>query len=77
LTPRLLASRAEAMAREAGLSVDILDEKKIAELKMGALLSVGAGQCRASEADRGHLYAGKIEAGRLPFLGLVGKGDHF
>src|SRR5579863_7178419 len=39
LTPRLLAERAEAMAREAGLAVDILDEKRIAQLKMGALLS--------------------------------------
>ena len=34
LTPRILATRAEAMAREAGLSIEILDEKKIAELKM-------------------------------------------
>src|SRR5467141_1983819 len=35
LTPRILAQKAEAMAREAGLSVEILDEKKIADLKMG------------------------------------------
>src|SRR6266849_2057563 len=33
LTPRILAERAEAMAREAGLAVEILDEKRIAELK--------------------------------------------
>ena len=31
------------MAKEAGLAVEILDEKKIAELKMGALLSVAQG----------------------------------
>src|SRR4029077_5423448 len=43
LTPRLLAERAEAMAREAGLAVDILDEKRIEELKMGALLGVARG----------------------------------
>src|SRR5712692_2220582 len=43
LTPKILAEKAEAMAREAGLAVDILDEKKIAELKMGALLSVAQG----------------------------------
>src|SRR2546426_992348 len=43
LTPRILAQKAEAMAREAGLSVEILDEKKIADLKMGALLSVAQG----------------------------------
>jgi leucyl aminopeptidase len=43
LTPRILAEKAEAMAREAGLAVEILDEKKIADLKMGALLSVAQG----------------------------------
>src|SRR5467141_458516 len=43
LTPRILADRAEAMAKEAGLAVEILDEKKIADLKMGALLSVAQG----------------------------------
>src|SRR5579863_6387751 len=43
LTPRMLADRAAAMAREAGLAVEILDEKKIADLKMGALLSVAQG----------------------------------
>jgi leucyl aminopeptidase len=43
LTPKILAEKAEAMAREAGLAVEILDEKKIADLKMGALLSVAQG----------------------------------
>ena len=43
LTPRILAEKAEAMAKEAGLAVEILDEKKIADLKMGALLSVAQG----------------------------------
>src|SRR6266852_4264034 len=37
LTPRMLAARAETMAKEMGLSVEILDERKISELKMGAL----------------------------------------
>src|ERR1700732_3505034 len=43
LTPRILAEKAEAMAKESGLAVDILDEKRIADLKMGALLSVAQG----------------------------------
>ena len=43
LTPRMLADRAEAMGKEAGLAVDILDEKRIAELKMGALIGVAQG----------------------------------
>ena len=43
LTPTILAEKAQAMAKEAGLAVEVLDEKKIAELKMGALLSVAQG----------------------------------
>lgn len=43
LTPKILAEKTEAMAKEAGLAVEILDEKKIADLKMGALLSVAQG----------------------------------
>src|SRR6202045_1547769 len=43
LTPKILAEKAEAMAKESGLVVDILDEKRIADLKMGALLSVAQG----------------------------------
>src|SRR5437899_1425036 len=43
LTPGIMAEKAEAMAKEAGLAVQILDEKKIADLKMGALLSVAQG----------------------------------
>src|ERR1700730_17644748 len=43
LTPKILAEKAEAMAKESGLAVDVLDEKRIADLKMGALLSVAQG----------------------------------
>jgi leucyl aminopeptidase len=43
LTPKILAEKAEAMAKQAGLAVDILDEKRIGEMKMGALLSVAQG----------------------------------
>ena len=43
LTPRMLAAKAEAMAKEVGLGIEILDERKIAELKMGALIGVAQG----------------------------------
>src|SRR5277367_2589586 len=36
LTPKILGEKAEAMAKQAGLAVEILDEKKISDLKMGA-----------------------------------------
>jgi len=43
LTPRVFAERAEAIGKAAGLSVDILDEKRIADLNMGLLLGVARG----------------------------------
>jgi leucyl aminopeptidase len=43
LTPRVFAERAEAVARGTGLSVDVLDENRIAALNMGLLLGVARG----------------------------------
>src|SRR5687768_382960 len=43
LTPQVFADRATAVAKEAGLKVEVLDEKRIAELKMGLLLGVARG----------------------------------
>ena len=76
LTPRMLADRAAAMAREAGLAVEILDENKIAELKMGALLSVAQGSV---EPPRMIIitYAPLTVKSGAPVLGLVGKAITF
>src|SRR3990172_7039095 len=46
LPPAALAGRAQALAKEAGLECDVLDEKKLQELGMGALLGVGVGSAR-------------------------------
>jgi leucyl aminopeptidase len=43
LTPRVFAERAEVIAKAAGLSVDVLDETRIAALNMGLLLGVARG----------------------------------
>src|SRR5690349_11467518 len=43
LTPKILAAKAEAMAKDVGLGIEILDERKIGELKMGALIGVAQG----------------------------------
>ena len=64
LTPRMLADRAEAMANEAGLAVEILDEDNITELKMGALLGVAQGSVEPPARNRNHLYAGQSKARR-------------
>ena len=53
LTPREFAKRAAAIASEAGVRVDVLDENRIAELGMGLLLGVarGAASRRASSCS--------------------------
>ncbi|MBZ5700943.1 MAG: leucyl aminopeptidase [Acidobacteriia bacterium] len=76
LTPRILAERAEAMAREAGLAVEILDEKKIAELKMGALLSVAQGSVEPPRVMVVTYTPANAKPG-APVIGLVGKAVTF
>jgi len=76
LTPRILADRAETMARECGLGVDILDEKRIAELKMGALLSVAQGSIEPPRVIVVTYTPPQPKAG-APVLGLVGKAVTF
>ncbi|PYU00325.1 MAG: leucyl aminopeptidase [Acidobacteria bacterium] len=76
MTPSILAQKAEAMAKAAGLSVAILDEKKIAELKMGALLSVAQGSV---EPPRMIVitYNPPAAKPRAPVIGLIGKAVTF
>jgi leucyl aminopeptidase len=76
LTPRILADRAEAMAKEAGLSVEILDEKKIADLKMGALLSVAQGSVEPPRMIVITYTPANPKPG-APVIGLVGKAVTF
>ena len=75
LTPREFAARASAIASGAGVKVEVLDERQIAELGMGLLLGVARG---SSEPPRlmvfRHEPAGAPDA---PVLGLVGKGITF
>jgi leucyl aminopeptidase len=76
LTPRILAEKAQVMAKEAGLAIDVLDEKRIAELKMGALLSVAQGSI---EPPRMIVitYAPTNSKPGAPVVGLVGKAVTF
>ena len=76
LTPRILADRAAAMAREAGLSVEVFDENKIAELKMGALLSVAQGSAEPPRMIIMTYTPATVKEG-APVLGLVGKAITF
>ena len=76
LTPSILAQRAEAMAKSAGLSVEILDEKKIADLKMGALLSVAQGSIEPPRVIVITYNPPNAKPG-APVIGLVGKAVTF
>ena len=76
LTPRLLGERAEAMAREAGLGIDILDEKRIEELKMGALMGVARGSVEPPRVIVLTYMPEKVTPG-APVLGFVGKAITF
>jgi leucyl aminopeptidase len=75
LTPRVFADRAAELARAAGLTVEVLDEKRIAELGMGMLLGVAKGS-----AEPPRVIVLKHEpkgAPKSPVLGLIGKGITF
>jgi leucyl aminopeptidase len=76
LTPRVLAEKAEAMAKEAGLVVEVLDEKKIAEMKMGALLSVAQGSIEPPRMIVITYTPANAKPGS-PVIGLVGKAVTF
>ncbi len=76
LTPRILAEKAVAMAKQAGLAVEILDEKKIADLKMGALLSVAQGGPEPPRVMVVTYTPAKPKPG-APVIGLVGKAVTF
>jgi leucyl aminopeptidase len=76
LTPKMLAARAETMAKEGGLGIEVLDERKIAELKMGALIGVAQG---SHEPPRVIVirYRPENPKPNAPTLGLVGKAVTF
>ncbi|HLZ14260.1 MAG TPA: leucyl aminopeptidase [Candidatus Acidoferrum sp.] len=76
LTPRILAEKAEAMAKEAGLAIEIFDEKKIADLKMGALLSVAQGSAEPPRFIVVTYTPASVKPG-APVIGLVGKAVTF
>jgi leucyl aminopeptidase len=76
LTPKMLAEKAQAMAKEAGLAIEILDEKKIADLKMGALLSVAQGSVEPPRMMVVTYTPANPKPG-APVIGLIGKAVTF
>ena len=75
LPPREFARRATALASEAGVKVEILDETQIEKLGMGLLLGVARG---SAEPPRVMVFRyDPPGAPATPVLGLVGKGITF
>jgi leucyl aminopeptidase len=75
LTPSVFAARVADLSAEAGLAVDVLDEARIRELKMGLLLGVAQGS-----AEPPRLIVIRHEppgAPASPVLAFVGKGVTF
>jgi leucyl aminopeptidase len=76
LTPTILAGHAEKMARESGLQVDILNEERIEEMKMGGLLGVARGSAEPPRMIVLTYNPPQANPG-APVLGLVGKAVTF
>ena len=75
LTPKDMASKAEEIAKEANLTIELLDEEKMKELGMGSLLGVSRGS--AEEARLIVLRYEHPEAKAEETIALVGKGITF
>lgn len=78
LTPTILAQRAQEVARKFGLSIDVLDQKRMERLGMGSLLSVSRGSDEPPKLivmKYEPRKAGKRKQNGL--LALVGKGITF
>ena len=76
LTPLALADRARKMAEGSGLSIDVLDRDRMAQLGMGALLGVAQGSAEPP-ALIVIKYIPETNASPATHLGFVGKGVTF
>ncbi|HEV2590814.1 MAG TPA: leucyl aminopeptidase, partial [Gaiellaceae bacterium] len=74
MTPTHLAARAKELGKDAGLEVDVLDEKRMEELGMGSLLGVSRG---SDEPATLSVMTYKGDPSSSETLALVGKGLTF
>lgn len=77
LHPTEMAKRAEKMAKETGLKFEALDEKQMAKLGMGSLLSVSAGSEQPAKLIVLKYEPKKSTGKKGELLALVGKGITF
>lgn len=74
MTPTILANEATSAAKDANVAIEVWDEKRIAEEKMGSFLSVAAGSAQPPKFIIMR-YTG--DPGSKELLALVGKGITF
>jgi leucyl aminopeptidase len=77
LTPTEMAKRAQAMAKDAGLKCEILDEAKMTKLGMGSLMSVSIGSEQPAKMIVLKYEPKKSTAKKGELLAIVGKGITF
>jgi leucyl aminopeptidase len=79
LTPKVFADRARQSCKDVGLPFEILDEKQIADLKMGLILGVAQGSVEPPRLLVMRYTPSGASSGTVsgPVLGLVGKGVTF
>lgn len=77
MTPTILADRARRVAKEFGLSVDILDQKQMEKLGMGALLGVSRGSDEPPKLIILKYQPSRFRSSKGELLALVGKGITF
>jgi leucyl aminopeptidase len=77
LTPTILAERAQKVAKQFGLTIDVLDQRRMEKLGMGSLLGVSRGSEEPPKLIVMKYEPRKVKKGARGLLALVGKGITF
>src|SRR5438874_4932817 len=77
MTPTILAERAKEVAKEFGLSIDVLDQKRMEKLGMGSLLGVSRGSDEPPKLIVLKYESSRFRSRKGDLLALVGKGITF
>lgn len=77
LTPTEMAKRAQAMAKEVGLTCEVLDEARMSKMGMGSLMSVSRGSTQPAKLIVLRYTPEKSRGKKGELLALVGKGITF
>jgi len=77
MTPTIMAARARKVAKDFGLTVDVLDQKQMEKLGMGSLLGVARGSDEPPKLIVLKYQPSRFRSGKDDILALVGKGITF